>query len=129
MDFPPQISSSIGAFRLQLPPTEKPLFRGNAGGGWAKWGEGKWLLQQQKKLGQAAGAPVNCFSEAAGLGEFPRALVCTGEGQLLGLSAAAASLCCCCCPHAVASLWGCVQADAATHGLGCPGTGWEGAVE
>lgn len=50
------------------------------------------MLQQQNRLGQAAGAPLNCISEAAGLGESPRALVCTGEEQLLGLSAAAAHL-------------------------------------
>lgn len=48
------------------------------------------MLQQPNRLGPAAGAPVNCISEAAGLGEFSRALVCPGEGQLLGLSAVAA---------------------------------------
>lgn len=47
------------------------------------------MLQQQNKFGQESGAAVNCVSEAAGLGEFPRAQVCRGGRQLLGLSAAA----------------------------------------
>lgn len=48
------------------------------------------------------------------LGEFPRALVCTGEGQALGLRTTDY-----CSPHAVASSWGCIHTDVTSHGLGC----------
>lgn len=87
--FPLHISFSIGAFLFPFSPTKKSLFRANGGGVKAKWGQKKWLLQQQNKFGQASGAAVNCVSEAAGLGELPRALVCRGGRQLLGLRATA----------------------------------------
>lgn len=62
--FPPQISFPIGVFLFPFSPTKKSLFKGNGGGGKAKWGHRKWLLQQQNKFGQASGAAVNCVSEA-----------------------------------------------------------------
>lgn len=35
---------------------------------------------------------ITCICEVVALGEFPWTLVCTGEGQLLGLSTAAACI-------------------------------------
>lgn len=61
--YPPQVSFPIGVFLFPFSPTKKSLFRGNGGGGKAKWGHRKWLLQQQNKFGEASGAAVNRVSE------------------------------------------------------------------